>query len=278
MKKKARNEKIPETVYFRDEINDEFSSVKISPKLIDENYKYVRDGSFFGKAISFIVYRVLAMPIAFLYLKLKFRHKTIGKEKLAGIGAAFIYGNHTQQVADALIPTFISMPKKAYVIVHPANVSMPLLGRLTPYMGALPLPDGLKAARNFNAAVKRSTELQKPVFIYPEAHIWPYYTGIRNFPSDSFSYPIKYGTPVFCFTNTYQKRKRGKGVRLVTYIDGPFYPKNELCGAAQRADLRTQVYNSMKSRAEMSTAVMIKYEPLCRSENKAALSQSSEGM
>ena len=45
-----------------------------------------------------------------------------------------MYGNHTNAVADALIPTMVSHPADTYVIVHPNNVSMPIFGKVTPYL------------------------------------------------------------------------------------------------------------------------------------------------
>ena len=47
----------------------------------------------------------------------------------------------------------------------------------------------------------------KFVTIYPEAHIWPYYTGIRDYEAVSFGYPCYTNTPSFTITNCYQKRK-----------------------------------------------------------------------
>jgi 1-acyl-sn-glycerol-3-phosphate acyltransferase len=255
----------PRTVYYTDELNDEFSSAVITPKRIDEKYKYRRDKGL-SRIACFFWYRVVALPIATVYLKLKFHHKILGRKKLAlhkkdGI---FVYGNHTQPTADALIPTFVSFPRPAFVIVHPNNVSMPFLGRVTPYMGALPLPDGLGAARNFTAAVKSCTDDALPVFIYPEAHIWPYYTGIRPFGDMSFSYPVRYGKPVYAFTNVYLKRRSPKKARIVTYIDGPFYPDASLNAADARRKLRDEVYGAMCERARLSDCVIVEYKRLDR--------------
>lgn len=35
------------TIYYRDELNDEFSSAKIVPRTIDENYRYVHGNVFY---------------------------------------------------------------------------------------------------------------------------------------------------------------------------------------------------------------------------------------
>lgn len=257
--------KAQRVIYYSDEKNDEFSSAKIRAKCIDGKYVYMRDG-FFGKIAHWFWYRVVATPLAFLYMKLKFRHKIVGKSVLKSYKKSgyFIFGNHTQEVADALIPSFVCMPKTVYVIVHPNNVSMPFLGRLTPYMGALPLPDDREATSNFVEAVKTRSE-NDVVCIYPEAHIWPYYTKIRPFSDTSFRYPIKYDKPVFCFTNTYQAKKKDKNgektgkVKIVTYVDGPFFADKDKPLSEQKKELRDKVYNAMLLRAENSNAEVIKY-------------------
>lgn len=249
-----------EVIYYSDELNDEFSVAQITPKKIDGSYAYCRDSAF-GRFARFFWYRVVFTPIAFAYVKLAFRHKVVGAEVLKPFAdkGYFIYGNHTQDIGDAFMPNVMNFPKRNYVIVHPNNVSMPFLGRLTPFLGALPLPDDMEAARNFSAAVDRRISEGHCVVIYPEAHIWPYYTGIRPFKDDSFYYPIKAGVPAFCFTNTYQKRKRGRKPRIVTYIDGPFYPDGTLPKRQQKKELRDRIYQCMTERARLSNVEVIKY-------------------
>ena len=254
---KKQNER--EVIYYSDELNDEFSTAQIEAKKIDGSWKYIRN-----RALSFFWYRIVATPIAFFYTKIKYRHKIVGREKLKCFKKQgyFVYGNHTQIFGDPLIPTFVCFPKKAHIIVHPNNVSMPYLGRVTPYMGGLPLPDDMAATRNFSAAIEARIKQGGAVFIYPEAHIWPYYTKIRPFGDGSFSYPIKHDTPVFCFTNTYQKKGKRAHPQIVTYIDGPFYPDKSLPMRRQRKLLRDEVYYTMCERAKRSSVEWIKYIPV----------------
>lgn len=259
-KHEKKPKKQPREIVFHDELNDEFSSAVIEAKKIDGNYRYERTDGI--RAVAHVFwYRCIAVPIAFFYLKFFHRHKIVGRKKLkaAKKSGCFIYGNHTQITADALIPTFICFPKDASVIVHPNNVSMPYLGRVTPYMGALPLPDDMDATRNFSAIIKKRIDQKRPIFIYPEAHIWPYYTKIRRFGDASFMYPVKYGTPVFCFTNTYQKKGIRKRPKLVSYVDGPFYPDESLSPRERRKKLRDEVYSTMSERSGKSDLEWIKY-------------------
>lgn len=261
--KSKKNDREP--IFYHDELNDEFSTAQIEAKRIDGSWKYIRN-----PILCFFWYRIVATPIAFFYTKIKYRHKIVGKEKLKGFKKQgyFVYGNHTQILGDPLIPSFVVFPKKAHIIVHPNNVSMPYLGRVTPYMGGLPLPDDMAATRNFSAAIEQRIGEKRAVFIYPEAHIWPYYTKIRPFGDASFSYPIKHKTATFCFTNTYQKKGKREHPQIVTYIDGPFYPDDFLPMRERRKRLRDEVYFAMRQRAELSNVEWIKYIPASDKDTK----------
>ena len=94
--------------------------------------------------------------------------------------------------------------------------------------------------------------------IYPEAHIWPWYTKIRPFADTSFAYPVQLKAPVFCFVNTYQKT--GKRFRMVTYIRGPFFADDSLNSKQQRKKLRDEVFQCMSKLAENSNFEMIEYK------------------
>lgn len=249
-------------IYYQDEQKDDFSKAKITPRVIDEHYVYLRT-SRRSRWARFFWYRVVAMPLAFLYTKLVLGHRIVHAERLKPFGKTgyFLYGNHTQAIGDALIPHLLYPRQATDMIVHADNVSMPILGRLTPYLGALPLPDDRKAYRHFMQALDTRLKQGTKIVIYPEAHIWPYYTGIRSFSDASFQYPLKYGTPAFCLTNTYQKRRLCKRPRIVTYVDGPFYPDKSLPERARRKDLRDRIYACMTARAATSEVAWIRYIP-----------------
>ena len=246
-------------IYYRDELNDEFSRTVIGPKVIDGSYDYLRDRP--CQRLIGACFRTLAWPLSYIYPKVIFGHKIENRDLLLQfVGRpCFLYGNHTQDIFDALLPSCISYNRNTYVIVHPNNVSMPILGRMTPYLGALPLPDDKAARKNFMSAIEKLVSEGRWIAIYPEAHIWPYYTRIRPFGDDSFFYPVKYGVPAFCFTNTYQLRPHFKSPMIVTYIDGPFWADISLPYRQRRAELRDRIYECMCQRARISCVERIKY-------------------
>lgn len=246
-------------IYYTAE-NEEFSTAVIEPKHIGSDYVYIHTSAR-KKFTHFFWYRIVAMPIAYLYTKIKFRHRIVGAEVMKDYRdrGIFLYGNHTQDIGDAFIPNMIDKARDKYVIVHPNNVSIPVIGHITPSLGALPLPDEFSALRNFLGAVEKRISEGKAIVIYPEAHIWPYYTGIRNFPDDSFSYPVKHSAPVFCFTNTYHRKGKRREPQIVTYVDGPFFPDEGLPPRERRRDLRDRVHAKMTERARLSDYVTVEY-------------------
>lgn len=252
-------------IYYTNELTDEFSTAQIEARTIGDDYKYL--GTWARPLARLVFYYAVARPLGFLFIKLKFGHKVVNREVLKQVKGKgyFLYGNHTNAGADPFIPQSVDINRDLYIIVHPNNVSMPVLGRVTPSLGALPLPDTMGAAKNLNKALKTLMDKKKTVLIYPEAHIWPYYTGIRPFGNASFGYPVQLGVPVFCFTNTYQKRKHRKTPRMVTYIDGPFYADSELPKAKQKEQLRNRVYEAMINRSKNSNIEVVKY--IKKSEN-----------
>ena len=253
--------KNPKITYYENMLEDEFSTAKITAKSIDASYDY--EGGIPRKLGRILLYGILARILAFPYLKLRFGHRVRGREKLKGFGknGFYLYGNHTQAIADALIPSMLCFPRFASVIVHANNVSMPFLGRLTPCLGAIPLPDDKAAYRSFAAAVEKRLSEGECVTIYPEAHIWPYYIGIRPFPESSFRYPAKDHRPVFCFTNTYRRRPLLGTVQIITYVDGPFYAPENVAAARRKQALRQQAYEAMTLRSKESTFEKIRYLP-----------------
>lgn len=249
-------------IYYTDELNEEFSGSSITPRIIDENYKYIHKNVIWN-ACAFLLQNVLSVPIKYLYAKLKLHLKYEGKEKLKPYKKQgyFIYGNHTQVFADTFITSNSNYPKKNFFIVNPENVSMPILGNTIQMLGAIPIPSNKEAMKNFLECVESKINKGYSVTIFPEAHIWPYYTKIRPFKSVSFKYPVKMNAPAFCMTNTYQKYgKKNNKIKVVTYIDGPFFADEKLQNVkAKQDDLRNKVYKTMVERSKNSNIEYIKY-------------------
>ncbi len=248
------------TIYYTDELNDEFSTAKITPIKIDKNYKYNKNSLW--DLCSLIVQNVLSMPIKVGYAKIKFKIQYIGKDKLKKYRnqGYFVYVNHTQAFADTFIPSIAIYPKRNFLIVNPENISMKFSKNIIEMLGAIPVPGDRESMKNFLDIIKKHIKKGHSITIYPEAHIWPYYTKIRPFKPVSFEYPVDLKKPVFCMTNTYQSYgKNSDKIKIVTYIDGPFFANEDLSKKEQKQDLRDRVYNCMVDRSKNSNIEYIKY-------------------
>jgi hypothetical protein len=247
-------------IYYQDELNDEFSGIKRVKPNIDDKFIYIHKNPCW-KFLGFIVYRIFLTPFAYFYLKFKFHAKFVNKKVLKPFKRKgyFIYGNHTNIPADAFIPNMLSFPQNCYVVVNSENVAVKGTRNIMMMLGALPIPDNFNGMKNFINAIEKRSVQKSMIMIYPEAHVWPYYTKIRPFKATSFRYPVQFSDPSFCFTTTYQKRKHSKKPKMVIYVDGPFYADNSIDEFKRKEDLRNQIYSKMVERSANSNCEYVKY-------------------
>lgn len=249
--------KYRDNIYYSNE-DEEVSNYDIEPKIIDDNYKYVRKNIIY-KFFAWFTYRVIMTPIVWFWFKVIRRTKYVNRKALKKVkGGYFVYSNHVEQHSDAFGPAMICFPNKPYLVCNADNVSMPVLKHFTPMWGALPLPDTVGASKNFARTIEVVAK-NNPVIIYPEAHLWQYYTGIRYFSDKSFRYPVNMNKPIFVFTTTFVRRKEGKKPKIVTYVDGPFYPDETLPRKDRQKVLRDVAYNTMLDRSKNSNYQYVTY-------------------
>lgn len=239
--------------------SDDFFETRDQEYKLPEDYLWIRKDVKY-RFLSSVIYG-LALVFGVIYCRLFLHVRIKGRKKLkaAKKTGAFIYGNHTQPVGDVFIPALAAFPKRIYTVVSTANMAIPFIGKILPYLGALPIPDTVNAMKQFNRAVESRVDENKCVVIYPEAHVWEYCTFVRPFPDTSFRYAVKYNKPAYCMTTTYQKRRFGKKPAATVYIDGPFTADKSDGMRENAAELRNEIHSCMTSRGKMSTYEFIKY-------------------
>ena len=251
------------TIYYSDELNDDFASLGIKKKPLGDEFEYIHKNILWNTC-SFVIYRMIAQPLVFVFVKVAHRQRFKNRKvlKTARKTGAFIYANHTNMLLDAFVPNIVKLRKRGYILVGPDTTSIPGLKNIVEMVGAIPLGQTLSENKEMLECINHRIAKNKGfITIYPEAHIWPYYTGIRDFKAGSFSYPCYTDTPVFAMTNCYQKKLIGKHPKVVTFVDGPFYPDKNLPMKERKEKLRKQCYDTMVKRAkENSTYSYIVYE------------------
>ena len=238
-------------VYYKDPLNDDFAGTSIVQKKVDDNFVYVHENKLW-RFFSTVFYFGIAMPIMFALAKTK-RHvrvknkKVLKKVKKTGY---FLYGNHTSTF-DAFIPhTQVSRFKKTYIIANPDAVSIKGVKNLVMMLGALPTPSSAQSVKNFNDAIDKRIRQKRVIVIYPEAHIWPFYRGLRPFGDISFQYPARLGVPSIAMVTTYRKPKYKINKKRRPYIDitlsEPIYPNPELSLKENMKYIHDSIYNFME--------------------------------
>ncbi len=247
------------TYYYSKTTDDVVDSAQQDFRLPD-NYPILVT-SLSGKIWSHIV-RTLAAGFGWIYSRLFLHVKVVGKEKLKNFsGGYFVYGNHTQPMGDVFTPLTIFSPYRFYAIAGQANWGIPFIGKYLVRYGGLPVGKDIKQSIKLIKAIKQVIRQKKGiVMIYPEAHVWPYYTKIRPFDDTSMHFPVDLKVPSFTATSTYVKSKFLKKPRIIIYIDGPFYPDLSLGKKKAQMKLHDEIFKQMISRAKLCNYNYINYQ------------------
>ena len=252
-------------IYYSDEMRDDFAGTHIHAMRVGSDFPYDHKSILWNTA-AFLLYYVVAVPIVFLitrlYLGLRFENRR-ELRKLKNTGY-YIYGNHTRNL-DAFVPSMAAFPKRASIIANPDAVSLPFLRNVVQMLGAIPIPTEFSGMRPFMAVVYDRRAKGDCVAIYPEAHVWPFYTGIRPFRDTAFLYPVQDGAPVVAMVTTYRRRTglfrfcRRPGM-TITFSE-PFLADPALNPKQAQKELRDRVYDFMvRVSSQKENVEYIRYE------------------
>lgn len=232
---------------------------------LPEGYEFIPKNPFVRlySAILFRIFKLFGQYYERVYWQTKF----YGREKLKGArGNGYVmYANHTNPFHDVFGPA-LAADRRIFTIISPVNLKLPGIGKYLPMIGGIPLGTNAEEKKAMNEAVDMRLKKQKKcLVIYPEAHVWPYYTGIKKFPAGdkSFKYAVRNDLPIFTMTTTYHKRKdkkHGDLPRMDVYVDGPFWPDKGKTDDENRAKLAKEAYDSMVKYSKKNTYNYFEYK------------------
>ena len=239
--------------YYHDELRDDFNELGLSRPPVPEGYKYKRT-NWFNNFMSGILYYVIAKPIIGLYcvchgIRVK------GRRNLKAIRnkGAFIYSNHVaiSDVFKFQAQVFF-FGRRVNILGYSDSLSMPLVRNVTRALGYLPLPlkGDIKNMLALSEAMEFYHSKKQHILIYPEAHIWPYYTHVRPFRDGSFSYPAKCNAPVLPVVTTWRKPLIGKKPKQTLYILEPIFPIEGMGVTENKNYLHEKTLKAMQEKAD----------------------------
>lgn len=253
------------TIYYSDYLNDDFEGGIVGKRPpVPKNYDYVIRNPF-KKFISNLIYYGLAKPILSFFVffnGVKVQNRAALKELRKLNTGVFLYGNHVA-FSDAYKMQSFVIHRRVYIIGYTDALAInKVVTYLVKQLGHLPLPNDtdLRTLKKLSDSLDYFIKKRKHILIYPEAHVWPYYTKIRDFKNGSFHYPAKLNAPILPFVTVFRKvwwRKRP----CQTIVFGKIvYPKKEFSVHENRDYLRNECLNQMKDLAEKHNKVeYIKY-------------------
>lgn len=239
-------------IYYFD-ITDDFAGNDIRTKEIGASFKYINKNPVW-KTAAFLLYYLLGVPFSWFCIRIMNGTKIVNRRAIRKIkGGFFIYGNHTHW-SDALLPYSVTAPKRTYMIANRDAVSIKGIKNIVLMLGTIPIPSGIKLLGRFIETVEKRCKEGGCIAVYPEATTWPYYNGIRPFPSTSFTYPAKLRVPVVAMATTFRKRRglfsfMKTPARTITISD-PISADPGLPMWEAREFLHDQVYDFIKGNVE----------------------------
>ncbi|MBR3230772.1 1-acyl-sn-glycerol-3-phosphate acyltransferase [Candidatus Saccharibacteria bacterium] len=246
--------------YYESEEDDPIQTDEQEKKIevgLPEGYEFIPK-SLFKRMYAAILYRGFWL-FGQWYERGYWQAKIHGREKLkkAKGKGYIIYANHTNPFHDVFGPA-VAADRRIFTIISPVNLLVPGIGKKLPLLGGLPLGKTKAEKKAFHEAVDKRLAQKKCLVVYPEAHVWPYATKIRQFPAGdrSFKYATRNNLPIFTMTTTYHKRKdqkKGDVPRMEIYLDGPFYPDSKKTEDENRAMLAQAAYDSMVKNSKKNT-------------------------
>lgn len=252
MKKKEHK---PRIVYYDDEKNNDFANIEITRKQVKHNYRYVSYNPishFFGWLVRyFIAIPVLTLTNFFCYHTAIKNRKVLRSVRKKGY---YLYANHVVEFDPIIHPVLINPIKYCVAIAGPEAFSINFcVSWLVKALGAIPIPNknDMRMYMEYVKCLSHHIKMRHRILIYPEAHIWPYYTGIRDFSHSSFRYPVNDNAPVIVATTVFKQRKHHKKPKPVVYLDGPYYPNKELNNHDRVDELALRVRETMLKRSQV---------------------------
>ena len=251
-----QNWKQTKEIHWKDELNDDFDQVGLKRPEVPHNYRYLRK----LHVLSWMAYYFLAKPILGIYcffhgIRVK-NKKNLKPLKKTGY---FLYSNHVA-IADVFkFSSYAINSKRVNIIGYSDALSLKAIRPLIRALGYLPIPDDIDNLKKLKVAIETLVNKKEVILIYPEAHIWPYYTKIRNFKDVSFSYPAEMKKPIVPAVTIFRGKPNKKPKQTIVF-GKPIYPNEELTPLENKKYLREQCYLQMKEISEKYPQVeYIKY-------------------
>ena len=197
-------------------------------KIVDEKYNYAKKKYFFYHFGTFLL-RLLAWFLIPIWAKLFSHYKIYGKKNLKRVKhtGVLITCNHVHLTDAPLMATrLFGIKRKVRFVMLSESRDIPVAGPLLEALGGVPLGDTINGMKHLNGYINILLKRKKPVLIFPEASLWPYYRKIRPFSRGTFLFAEQSGAPILPVIITFRTRRNGKQKMIINILK-PIYPEGK---------------------------------------------------
>ena len=148
------------TFIVRDPMNDDFAGTDIRPRPLPADYVW-RTNNRLRRLLDSSLHHVIATPLAFLYQKLVWHERLVGRRRIRPYlrQGVYLYGNHTRAAGDAFTPSLVAFPRRPFVLVHPDAVAVPGLRQVVRALGGIPVPTDIRNLGRFHGELLKPRQL-----------------------------------------------------------------------------------------------------------------------
>lgn len=245
MKKEWKNKKV---VIWDDEFHNEFVENNLDHPPVKENYVFHRENKF-TSFFSNVVYFFLLKPVLSLYLYLS-GTRVIGRNNLKAVKdiGCYLYSNYVSFNDTYKIQALVVQNKRVDVIGYSDISKKKIKGKLAANFGYIPLPlkEDLVNTEKMVKSLDYRVMNKHDILIFPEAHMWPYYTHIRDFKWGSFAYPTRTMSPIVPIVTVFRSVWYSKKPKETIIIGKPIYPKMGFNAHQNKMFLYQECLNAMR--------------------------------
>lgn len=227
-----------------EQVTHNFAPLKFE---IKDDYKFVIT----NKVVRFLC-DVVCVPIfiiLYIICKVFFDFTVEGRDRMVKDDGFVSISNHVHYLDCAMIGV-LYYPRRVFYPTLEENFKIPVVRWLIRMLYAMPIPRDRKGKDRFYSEIKDAFKGKFILHMYPEAALWPYYEGVRDFKYGAFKIAVDSNVCVqpvrFMFAERkgiYKIIKRKKCIKAV--ILDPVYPDMKLKYKDRIEDLRVRTYEKM---------------------------------
>ncbi len=222
----------------------------------DENYDFYNKSKS-HKFWSFL-HRIVAFLFLGLYVKIKYKVKVIGKEKLKNLKnkPLITISNHINHLDVQMIAVLLFKTRKFNWITLESNLNYNVKSFIL-NSGGIPIPTNPLLKPKFFNQMGELLKAGQILHVCPEGSLIENHDGIRPFKIGAFRFSADYNVPIFPITIQINYLGKKRKIQYVLVVSDPIYPNKDAIDKKEESNILMQKAFSIMEK-NFKTEVVLK--------------------